>query len=672
MKTLTPQQISRLKNMFATAQQALRSGLTSQAEGLFRDILKQAPEAWDVHQQLALLFARSGRTDEAVKHFRLIVKANPAYAPGHANLANALAESGQLDEAIAEFRRSVTIDPTLIGARIALGETLRRASRPDEAAAVFKTVLDQDRVNHAAFNGLGLVYRDLEDLPRALECFEHATGIAPQSAEYRMNFGAALEKYKLQDLAAEQYYEATKLMPESLDAIVLLGKVLQELRRYDDAKECFDRALMLKPVEPELHERLGFVYLDMGDAEHAIDEFHGVLEKHPERYMGMLGLGRGHMEAGHSEQAAATFETLVNKYPEEGSGYFYLALSRKFKENDPIIPQLKAVAEKSNKDKRSETALNFALGKIHDDCKQWDSAFHYYAAGNRLRNQQSDYKPEEDEAYYDSLMSVFTADFMQEYQECGGTSNLPVIIVGMPRSGTTLTEQIVSSHPKIIGAGEVVFWYYARTSMPLLLESDAAYPDCMRQITPKKASTLADRYIGLLRKIAGPNTNPAHITDKMPHNFVNLGLIALLFPNAPIIHCKRDAMDNCLSIFFQNFGAGHPYAYDLTNIGHHYRLYERLMAHWHQVLPGRILDINYEDTIADPEYWSRKLIAHVGLEWDDACLAPHKLERTVKTASQWQVRQPIYKTSVARWRHYENYLEPLKEALSYEEKPDER
>ena len=187
---------------------------------------------------------------------------------------------------------------------------------------------------------------------------------------------------------------------------------------------------------------------------------------------------------------------------------------------------------------------------------------------------------------------------------------------------------------------------------------------CIRdRMTPDQAREIAAKYTELLRKIAGPGTNSLHITDKMPHNFVNLGLIALLFPNAPIIHCKRDALDNCLSIFFQNFAGDHPYAYDLANLGHQHKQYERLMAHWHEVLPGRIFDISYEDTIADPEFWSRQLIQHVGLQWDDACLAPHKLERTVKTASHWQVRQPIYNTSVARWKHYEQHLGPLKAAL---------
>lgn len=665
MKTLSPQQIQRLKNMLTAAQQARRSGLNAQAEGLYRDILKQLPEAWDVQHQLAILLASTGRPQEAVRHFRLIVKANPAFAAGHANLANALAESGQLDEAITEFRRAISLDASLIGARIALSETLRRAELLDEAVACFKAALNLDKSNHAAFNGLGLVYRDLADIPRALECFEHAVGIAPGDAEYRMNFGVALRRQELDSLAVDQFYHAIKLRPEWMEAVVMLAEVLHHQRRYDEAKECYERALQLKPADPELLERMGFVYLDMGDTEHALAEFGKVTAMHPDRYMAMLGTGRSHMLAGHSSEAAATLESLVSRYPEDPSGYFYLAGSRKFKSDDPFIPRLQALADKTDEAEAATIDMSFALGKIYDDCKQWDQAFENYARGNRLHNQSCDYHRSNMESAVEMLQSVFTHEFMEVHRHLGVESDLPVLIVGMPRSGTTLTEQIVSSHPLVIGAGEVSFWGRAPKAVPYTIGTDQHYPECMSLMQPQHAQEITDRYISLLRKIAGPGTNPVRITDKMPHNFLRIGLIALLFPRARIIHCKRDAMDNCLSIFFQNFGGQHSYAYDLGNLGHHHRQYERLMEHWHEILPGRIMDINYEDTIADPEYWSRKLIEHVGLEWDDACLAPHKQERTVKTASHWQVRQPIYKTSVARWKHYEKHLGPLKVALDY-------
>lgn len=666
MKKLTQQRVHQLRQMHAAAQQARRSGLHQQSEQLYRDILKEAPDAWDVQQEFALFLASSGRAAEAVKHFRLIVRAHPTYAPGHANLANALAESGELKESITEFRRALGLDKALAGARIALAETLRRSESYEDAIAEYHHVLDHDKINHAAFNGLGLVYRDLKDWPRALECFEHAVGLAPASADYRMNFGAALRESGLSDLAAQQFLEAVKLRPNWIEAIVLLAELLQKQRRYDEAKECYDRALQLQPAQPELQERLGYVYLDMGDTGHATQSFSDVLTRFPDRYMAMLGLGRSYMDAGRSAEAAAALENTISSHPEHAAGYFYLAASRKFKADDPVIPRLQAFADKTGDEKSAAIALNFALGKIYDDSKQWDDAWRHYARANRLRNAKYDYQAEAQEKQYDELMRVFTQEFIRDHRDLGLDSRLPVIIVGMPRSGTTLTEQIVSSHPDVIGAGEVIFWSEAYSALPYKIGSDNPYPACVAEMSTKHAHEIADRYCSQLRKIAGPDVDPARITDKMPHNFVHLGLIALLFPNAPIIHCRRDAMDNCLSIFFQNFGGEHPYAYDLANLGHHHRQYERLMAHWHAVLPNRILDIQYEDTIADPEYWSRKLIDHVGLEWDDACLAPHKLERTVKTASHWQVRQPIYKTSVQRWRNYEQYLGPLKEALGYE------
>jgi tetratricopeptide (TPR) repeat protein len=663
MKSLTPQQIARLQNMAIAAQQARKTGMNAQAEGLYRDILKQAPGAWDMHHQLAILLAGTGRPQEATKHFRLIVKANSSHAVSHANLANALSESAEFDEAITEFQRAIELDPSLIGARIALGETLRRAKRCEEATDCFKAVLDHDKVNHAAFNGLGLVRRDMDDSLHAMECFSYAVGLAPKNAEYRMNFGVALRRHKLDGPAAEELYQAVMLKPDWLEAIVLLAEVLQEQRRYDEAKECYERALHLKPGNLELTERIGYVYMDMDDTEHALGEFHKVLSQQPERFMALLGVARAHMESGLLAESATALESLIRRYPDEPACYYYLAISRKFTLDDPLIPQLQALADRTGDERFTAIALSFTLGKIFDDCGQWDMAFKHYARGNRLRKGRWDYQPAQEQAKFDALISVFDQKFIESHRNLGVQSKLPVFIVGMPRSGTTLTEQIISSHPQVIGAGEVVFWVRAGEVVPYTLKTEQAYPQCMSLMTPDKAQEIAEEYSNLLRKIAGSGMQPTRITDKMPYNFLYLGLIALLFPNAPIIHCKRDAMDNCLSIFFQNFDDQHSYASDLTNLGHQHRQYQRLMAHWHEILPGRIFDINYEDTIADPEYWSRKLIDFVGLEWDDACLAPHKLERTVKTASQWQVRQPIYNTSVQRWKHYEKHLGPLKEAL---------
>lgn len=665
MKQLPLQQAQRLQAMLASAQKAQAAGLIAQAEQLLREILMQHSEAWDAHQQLAILLASTGRASQAAKHFRLIVKAHPAYAPGHANLANALLESGDLAEAITEFQRAIRLDDGLIGARIAMSETLRRAKRYAEAVSSYTTILDRNKTNHSAFYGLGLVYRDMDDIPRALECFEHAVGLAPNIAEYRLNYGSALVRYKLYSIAIEQLYQAVGLKPDWLEAIVLLGDALQLQRRFDDALECLERARKLVPENPELLERIGYVYLDMGDTEQALKTFRQVLSTHPNRHNALLGIGRSHMEAGQSSEAASAFESLISNHPESASGFYYLAVSRKFTSDDPVIRRLQSLADKAPVEKPSAVSLNFALGKAFDDCKQWESAWQHYALANRLHSSKVKYDPKAEEAKFESLMAVFNSTLMRDRTEFGSDSALPVVIIGMPRSGTTLTEQIISSHPDVAAAGEVVFWDAARQAVPFALGTKDPYPQCVVNLRENHAREISENYIRLLNQIAGPNEAPIHVTDKMPHNFLYLGLIALLFPKAKIIHCQRDAMDNCLSIFFQNFSGDHPYAYDLENIGHHYKQYERLMGHWHQVLPGRILDIKYEDTIADPEYWSRKLIEHIGLDWDDACLAPHKQERIVKTASHWQVRQPIYKTSLQRWKNYEKHLGPLKVALGY-------
>ena len=666
MKMITPQQRARLQQVFVAAQQARQSGNLQQSENLLQEILKQMPEAWDVHSQLGILYATTGRSKDAVKHFRLIVKANPTHAASHANYASALAESGETQEAITEFKRALALAPNLVGARIALAACLRTSGRPDEAIQNYKLALDMDKKNHAAFNGIGLAYRDLGDLPRALEGLEHAVGNAPTNAEYRLNFGVTLRKHKLLDLAATQFYEAVRLKPEWVEAIVFLAEVLQQQHRYDEAKECLEHCLQLESQNPELLERLGYVYLEKGDTAHSVGTFKKVISVYPDRYMSRLGIGRSYLLDGHSTDAATVFEKLIDDFPDDISSFLFLSGSRKFKPEDPYIPKLQALVDTTGDDEASSIGLNFSLGKIFDDCKQWDAAFACYAKGNQLRNAEYQYNFQDEEDFFDKIISTFNREFVESHRNWSVDSKLPVIIVGMPRSGTSLTEQIISSHFDVIGAGEVSYWGRIPEEIAFTLKAQTPWPGLLAEMGANNAHDLAQNYIDLLRKIAGPQATSARITDKTPHNFVQLGLIATIFPHAQIIHCKRDAMDNCLSVFFQNFDGEHPYAYDLANLGHHYKQYERLMAHWHEVLPGRIMDISYEDTIADPEFWSRKLIEHVGLEWDDSCLVPHKLERTVKTASHWQVRQPIYKTSVQRWKHYEKYLGLLKDALGYQ------
>lgn len=665
MKNPNLQHQNQLQQMVAAAQQAIQSGHYSQAEGLLNDVLSAVPKAWDVHQILAMLYVRMQRHAEAAKQFRRIVVANPTHASSHANFAIALSESNQAEDAWTEFQRAIKLDRGLRdGLLIPMAETLLRMARYDDAIAIYRELLDREKTSHIAFYGMARAYEALEDFPRALECYEHATGLDNRNAQYHLRFGNCLRKVKLVGMAAEQYYEAVKCRPEWLDAIVLLAEALQDQRRFDEAVECLTRALELSPSSLELMERKGYVYLAMSNTDAAISLFQKVLQQNQDREMAWLGLGRSQMEAGKADNAIESYSEALRRFPNSYEVYFYLASVRKYREDDPYVNEIITLADQISDEDRYATALNFASGKVLDDSKQWDRAFHYYERANRLRNQQYEYCHKDDIERVNQDISIFTQQQIQSLSVLGCESEIPIFIVGMPRSGTTLTEQIISSHPRAIGAGEVPFWHEAPTALPLMQkQKQVSYPECIKLLTKEQINQVSREYLNLIHKITGVGKDVLRITDKMPHNFLYLGLIATVFPNAKIVHCRRDPLDNCLSIYFQNFGGNHPYAYDLENLGHHYVQYQRLMRHWHSVMPGRIFDLNYEDLIADPEYWSRKLVEHVGLAWDDSCLAPHKSVRAVKTASVWQVRQPIYKSSVQRWKNYESHLGPIKEIL---------
>lgn len=663
MKPLTQQQLRNISAGFQQAQRAIQLGLFNQAEKYLSDILKIGPDIMEAQATLAFVYAASKQHAKAANQLKSILKANPNHAQTHHNLANSLYEQQLYAEAIKHYQEALNINPKLVDSHIHCGITYRMLKNYEAAIACLHRALDIDKANARAFHVLGMLYVDIEDYSRALHCLECATGLAPEQAEFRVSFARILEKANLDLEAGIEYHNACEINPNYLDGFILYGDFLSQHHRYDEALECILRARQLAPKNLDVIDQLGKVYLGMNDTDAALDKFHAALQIEPGRLSSLLGIGRVYQELGNSDKAIEICDKITETNKNLPHGYLLKARAKKSKPNDGLAEHLLKFSTQDNLDNEAQILTNFTLGKIYDDQNNFAEAFKYYAIGNTLKNKNLNYSPEADETKFSKLIEIFHTGTFKELQHLGVESKLPVIIVGMPRSGTTLTEQIISSHPEVIGAGEVIFWGRAPTAMPLRLGTETPFPECIREMDSKQAKDIAAMYESTLHKIAGSTTNPRHITDKMPHNFLYVGLIAMLFPNVKIIHTKRDPIDTCLSIFFQNFTDAHPYAFDLSNLGFHYKQYKRIMQHWHKVLPGRIMDINYEDTIADPEYWSRELISHIGLEWNDACLAPHKLERAVKTASHWQVRQPIYKTSVQRWKNYEQFLGPLIDAL---------
>ncbi len=663
MKQYSNQQLKHISESFQKGQQALQTGQYCSAEKCFLDVLKINPTIIEAQNALACVYAISKQHDKAIAQLQLVLKAMPNHAQTHHNLANSLYEQKLYHEAITHYQIAIKIDSNFLDAYIHCGIAYRMLKSYEASIQYLHQALNLDKTNAKAFHILGMVYADLDDYPRALECLENATGLAPNHAVFRVNFANVLEKAGLDYEAGVQLHIACESQPKYVDGFVLYGAYLQKHHRYDEAIECLNHAAKLAPQDLGIFDQLGKTFLGMGNIEAAIDKFNAAMLKEPKRITSMAGLAHTYLDAGKLDAAFSLCDEITAIDINQPTGYILKARLKKSKENDGLAEHLLKFSLQPDLDAETKIALNFALGKIFDDQNNYELAFKYYSAGNILKNESLHYNAQADEAQFSELIEVFNADFFNNYKHLGIVSNLPVIIVGMPRSATTLTEQIIASHPEVIAAGEVNFWGRAPTAMPLRLGTATPYPECIEEMQIEQAKDIAEMYESTLRKISGATTSTKHITDKMPHNFLNLGLIALLFPNVKIIHTKRDPIDTCLSIFFQNFNNSHSYACDLSNLAFHYQQYERIMRHWHTVLPGRILDINYADTTTNPEYWSRKLISHIGLEWDDACLAPHKLERSVKTASHWQVRQPIYKTSVQRWKNYEEVLGSLKQAL---------
>jgi hypothetical protein len=384
------------------------------------------------------------------------------------------------------------------------------------------------------------------------------------------------------------------------------------------------------------------------------------LQKLRETPSAKAGIARAMLELGRTSEAESAAREIIEQNPKSATGYVNLANTRKFKPGEPEIDVIETLLVDAETQKKEHRGLYFAAAKICDDIKRYDDAFKYYDAANKLA--EGKYDRAELEKQYADLKKTYSRKFFQDRARFGSDSERPVFIVGMPRSGTTLLETIIGSHPQAFPAGELETIKRLEREMSTLVFKDEGTHKNARTLTWVGAEVLAERYLDTIDRKARKDA-AIRITDKMPHNFQAVGFIAMLFPKARIIHAKRNPMDTCLSCWMQNFNDSHTYSRNLIDAGHHYRQYQDLMAHWHEVLPGRILDVEYEELVGNQEEISRKIIDHVGLPWDDAVLQFHKLERTVLTASVWQVRQPIYKQSAGRWKNYEPHIGPLQKAL---------
>jgi tetratricopeptide (TPR) repeat protein len=482
----------------------------------------------------------------------------------------------------------------------------------------------------------------------------------PDAARPAFERGLGLLREGRTGPAIEAFRSALRAAPRAAGIHAALGQALLVAARPDEAAAALARAVELAPERADVRILLGAALGNAGRVEEALGAFDGVPAGAPAHRDALVARAVVLEQAGRHDEGydAITAALAQGTVGYEAAFAFALLGPRKGKGAEAVARIEEVLADPGTLRPRQAESLHFQAGRILDRLERWDEAFAHYSAGNRLRPSASDV--DAFGAQVDRIIATFSAEALARLPRARHGSDVPVFIVGMPRSGTTLTEQILAAHPQVHGAGELPTLQRVVELAPAMTGKAAPWPECAARLGQGGVDTLAGRYLAEVTPLA---PEALRITDKMPQNFLSLGLVALLFPAARVLHCTRDPRDNCLSCYFQAFNDGHAYASDLTTVGAYYRHYRRLMDHWETVLGPSMTAVPYEEMVADQEGTSRRLVDFVGLEWDEACLRFFESDRLAHTASYDQVRRPIYKGSVGRWRHYARHLGPLFDAL---------
>jgi tetratricopeptide (TPR) repeat protein len=604
-----------------------------------------------------------GRSAEAVVHFERALALRPELADLHNNLANVLVAMERREDAIAGFRHALELRPDFPEARNNLGCALAALDRHAEAVEEYRRAIALNPRYFEAHNNLANALAKLERYAEATPHFESALAIKPDAAETRNNFGNVLAAQKQHADALPHYRRAIELRPDFFEAHNNLGNALAALQRHDEAIAYFDKALDINPGSTDAHCNLADALGRLNRHDEAIAHFRSALAIDPDMPEALAGHGFELMSAGSLDEARAQLERAIELAPHRTDFYHNLSVMRRYEAGDPHLAKMEALAaEMDSLPQDQQFVLHFALGKAYADFGAHEKAFHHLLQGNALKRRQVQYDEAGTFARFARVKAIFTAELLRQKQGSGDPSELPVFIVGMPRSGTTLVEQMLASHPLVFGAGELEHLSKILGRLEQPDSSGTPFPEMVPAMDGKALRNIGAEYLAALPSAGETLTR---ITDKMPANFRLIGMIRLILPNARIIHLQRNPVDTCLSCFSKNFTGSQSFSYDLAELGRYYRGYEDLMAHWRRVLPeGAMLEVQYEELVADFEPQARRILGYCGLEWDERCLAFHRTERAVRTASFVQVRQPIYGNAVGRWLPYKDMLGPLLEELA--------
>jgi tetratricopeptide (TPR) repeat protein len=610
----------------------------------------------------AALHAR-GRAAQALPHFEAAVGLAPNLAEPHNNLGNALAALGRPAQALAGYERALALKPDFVEARYNYGLALATLNRAEDAVEQLQRALTIAPDHGRAHAALGRAFAALQRFEEAVAHLERSLAIGPVSAELHNDLGAYLVAVKRNDDAVAQFRQACSLSADFAFAHNNLGNALVALGKHEEAVASYRAAFAINPAFAEAYANMGSALAELHHPEDALPFFERALALNPHLAETHNNRGQAFVALGHLPDARDAFIRAIALEPGRAEYYHGLAGCTRLAEDDPHFRAMLALAENlSSLDETEQTQLHFALAKSYENQSRHEQAFSHFSAGNASRRRRMEYDEAAVLERVRRFESAFDPEMMRRAPRRGELPDVPIFIVGMPRSGSTLVEQILASHPSVFGGGELM--HFAEEAAGLEREDRAALRDIVASMSDDDFAALGVRY---RQKLRAPAPEAPRITDKLPSNCHYLGLIRMALPDACVIHTRRDPVDTCLSCFAQTFAAGLAFSNDLGDLGRYYRNYAEMMKHWRRVLPeDAMLEVQYEDLVADFEPQVRRILDYCGLEWSERCLEFHETRRPVITASAAQVRQPIYQRSSGRARGYGRLLQPLFDALGDE------
>ncbi len=645
---------------FRQAVEALKSGKPDVAETLCRKHLKLYPESVEHLRLLGQTLMQQQRFGEAETQLRIAIELAPGFPPLLEDLGSALIRQQKFEEAIPLLEQAVHSDPGLTNALKKLGQALAAVGRGKEADEIFLLLFEKDQELGAVAVGAEHMRAGRED--DAIQCFRRALKDSPDNVD-AMRFLAAIyikQEVKLGDAEA-LLQRATLLAPDFAGAWVDLGRVSLKRAKRMEAIEAFSRATVLEPRNGNAWEKLASSLSGAGYPEQAAEAFRKAIDLTPSFPGFHMGFGHVLKTLGDQPASLRAYREAIRLRPDFGEVYWSMANLKIFTFEDAEVEAMENQLENTDLTEVTDVHFRFALGKAYEDRKNYDKAWTYYHSGNERQRALVHYDPVTNSTMQEKIRSHFTRDFLSKTEGNGYPDEGPVFIVGLGRSGSTLVEQILASHSQVEGTEELSILANLSDSMGRYQPEKQRFPEILDTMRTIDWRALGLEYLDGASRYR--MTDKPIFTDKLPNNFPFIGLLHLILPNAKIINARRHPLDTCLGNYKQLFGRGQNFTYDLFDLEDYYKEYCLTMDHWNEVLPGKVLDVHYEETVTDLEGQVARILEHCGLPFEEKCVRFHETKRAVKTASSEQVRQPIYTGGMGKWRKYESHLGEWMEGL---------